>query len=349
VTAPPCGVVLAYERAGDTGGVAVDVRHLAQGLPAAGARPVVARTARAAIGAMRGRSPALLHVFGCLPSSLIFRLLPVARAARWRVVWTPVFHPSRPRSWRGYGLLRAMQAFDLAAPRVARFVDAVIAATEEEAALFERLGARRVALIPPGVAGVSTAGGNGAPPELRAELGLAPGPVVLVVGRDNRRKGLPFALQSFAGLRRLRPDAQLLLVGPPADRLATGVPGVHSRGWLPAGETERAYRAADLLLVSSLYEGLPRVVIEAWREGLPVVATDRVALAPTIAGVGGEIVPYGDAERTASVMARLLADPATLARYGAAGRRLVAERFLLSRLVAETADLYRELCGDPRA
>ena len=58
-------------------------------------------------------------------------------------MWTPVFHPSRPGSWKGYGFLRVMQGFDLVAPRAARFADAVISATEQEAAYFRRLGARR--------------------------------------------------------------------------------------------------------------------------------------------------------------------------------------------------------------
>src|SRR5207248_2015675 len=95
--------------------------------------------------------------------------------------------------------------------------------------------------------------------------------------------------------------------------------------------------------VPSAYEGLPRVVLEAWQAGLPVVATDRVALAPTIRGVGGEIVAYGDVERAARVLSRLLDEPARRERYGAAGRRLVSERFLLPRLVAETAALYAPL------
>ena len=84
-------------------------------------------------------------------------------------------------------------------------------------------------------------------------------------------------------------------------------------------------------------------MIEAWRVGLPVVATDRVALAPTIAGAGGEIVRYGDVDSAAEAMFRLLNDPATRLQYGGAGRRLVEERFLLRHLVRQTAALYTEL------
>ncbi len=164
-----------------------------------------------------------------------------------------------------------------------------------------------------------------------------------MVARDNRRKGLRFALEAFARLRELAPGAQLLLVGPPRDHPAASRPGVRCPGWLGAEEVERAYQAADLLFVPSLYEGLPRVVIEAWRTGLPVMATDRAALAPAIAGAGGEIVRYGDADSAARAMCHLLNDPAALTRYGAGGRRLVEERFLLPRLMRQTAALYTQL------
>ena len=73
-----------------------------------------------------------------------------------------------------------MVAFDRWAPRLARFVDAVVAATDAEAAFFAELGARHVAVIPPGVPDVAR----------RPAKARAGPPVVLVVARDNRRKGL---------------------------------------------------------------------------------------------------------------------------------------------------------------
>jgi glycosyltransferase involved in cell wall biosynthesis len=341
-------VILAYDGARGPGGVSVDVANLAQGLPAADVEPLVAPTTRDAIAELFSRPAAVVHIFGCLPSSNAFRLLPLAKAAHCPLVWTPIFHPSRPGSWRGYRLLRAMRLFDLWAPRVARFVDAVVAATEAEADFFARVGARCVALIPSGVPDALPSDPKARVADLRTQLGLGAGPVVVVVARANRRKGLPFALASFRRLRQLRPDAQLLLVGPPVTHPAASSVGVHCPGWLAPEEVHRMYQAADLLFVPSLYEQLSRAVIEAWRSGLPVVATDRVALAPTIDGVGGEIVPYGDHESAAQLMSRLLGEPATLSRYGAAGRRLVQERFLLPRLVRETAALYRELPGRAR-
>src|SRR5712691_6504237 len=294
------------------GGVSTDVRHIADRL----ALPAVATLAELS-RALDEQPRALVHVFGCLPNTTTFGAMIVTKRRRRRLVWTPIFHPSRAHSWKAYGLRRPpMELFDRAAPRAARFADAVIGATEEERDFFAHW--TRAELIPPGV-----------------DERPSPAP--------------PHALQTFRAhaafgeLRTRRPDAQLLLVGPEPDSPHGRSEGVHCPGWLPKRELELAYQAADLLFVPSLYEGLPRAVIEAWQFSLPVVATDRVALAQTIDGEGGRIVRYGDAAAAGAAIAELLADPELLLRYGDQGRRLVEERFLLSRVVAETERLYCEV------
>jgi glycosyltransferase involved in cell wall biosynthesis len=235
-----------------------------------------------------------------------------------------------------------MQAFDLVAPRAARFVDAVIAATEQEAAYFRRLGARRSEWIPPGVV----------PPEMGTRpneiaafcrrSGIEPGPVILVVGRDNSRKALPFGISVFRELRASWPDAQMLLVGP-GERYVAPTQGLHCLGWLDRAELDLAFRAADALFVPSLYEGLPRVVIEGWSYSLPVVTTDRVALAPLVGRTGKAVVPYGDVTKAASALRAFLLDTDAAARTGAAGRAIVSEHFLLEDVVRRTAMLYAAL------
>jgi glycosyltransferase involved in cell wall biosynthesis len=284
-----------------------------------------------------------VHVFGCLPAGSTFATLALARSRRRPLVWTPVFHPSRPASWRGYGALRAMELFDRVAPYAAYLASAVLAATDAEAELFSRRTRGIVRVIPPGVEEPAAPPPGEALDAFRRRAGLDAGPVVLTVARDNSRKALPFGLAAFAELRRRRADAQLLLVGPDRGHAYGREPGVRCPGWLAPGDVELAYHAADTLWVSSLYEGLPRAVIEAWRASLPVVTTNRVALAPLVASGAGEVVRYGDVGAAASALERMLADPARAEAMGAAGRRLVEERFLLPRVVAATESLYREL------
>lgn len=323
------------------GGIRVDIQQLERGISDYGRRV-------AAVGSLRELrdvlevGPHIVHVFGCLPCATTFGSMALAKSRGLPLVWTPVFHPSRPSSWKGYGFLRIMQGFDLLAPRVARFTDAVIGATQEEAAFFRRLGAKRSEWIPPGVVLPARDTRVTEIEAFRRRNGVEPGPVILIVGRENSRKALPFGISVFHELRASRPDAQMLLVGPDEHYLPAAQ-GIRCLGWLERAELDLAFRAADVLFVPSLYEGLPRVVIEGWSYSLPVVATDRVALAPLVRQTGKAVVPYGDVKAAASTLRAMLLDKEAAAKTGAAGRRLVEEHFRLEDVVRRTAALYASL------
>lgn len=335
--------ILVQSGFGQDGGVTVDVLNLAGGLEERGHSPRLVGSPRDLLRELHRSRDALVHVFGCLPSVTTFSALATGRLRRRPLVWTPIFNPIRRHTWAGYGLLRAMEAFDAVAPRAARFVDAVIAATPAEASFFAGLGSPRVEVIPPGVAPLPPPAHPDDLSAFRERVGADPGPLVLTVARDNSRKALPFGLRVFEELRARAPNVQLLLVGPDADFYGGRQPGVRCPGWLDQEEIALAYQAADVLFVPSLYEGLPRAVIESWRFGTPVVATDRVALAPAIAEHGGRVVPYGDVSTGADALFTLLTDPAAAARLGQAGRRLVAEEYLMPALVDRTAAVYHDL------
>ena len=120
-------------------------------------------------------------------------------------------------------------------------------------------------------------------------------------------------------------------------------------GALAPQELPRLHRAARLLLVPSAYEGLPYVIVEALREGTPVVAT-RVSGHPEVIedGVNGRLVPPDDPRALAAACVALLRDPEARARMGEAGRRSVAERFDAERQIDAYVDYYRALAGAAR-
>ena len=336
-------VLLVQPGFGGRGGVTVDVMNLASGLERRSQRARTAGTFAQLVRELRSPATTVVHVFGCLPSPTIFAAILLARLRRLPLVWTPIFNPIRRHTWKGYGLLRAMKAFDTLAPHAARFADAVVAATPGEARFFAELGARRVELIPPGVDPPALPALASELSAFRAAVGCGSGPLVLIVGRDNSRKALPFGLACFAQLRARMPDAELLLVGPDASYDGGEQEGVTCSGWLDSDAMALAYQAADVLFVPSLYEGLPRAVVEAWRWGTPVVATDRVALASTIDGIGGRVVRYGSVTEASNVLADLLRDPRALRAFGRGGRRVVESSFLMPALVDRTVVLYEEL------
>jgi len=186
--------------------------------------------------------------------------------------------------------------------------------------------------------------------EVRAELGLAADAALLVcVGRLAPQKDHPTLL---AALARLPPEVVLLVVGgdPFGDgearlkALAAGHGlGARARFLGIRHDVPDLLGASDLFVLPSLWEGLGLVFLEAMAVSLPVVAT-RVSAIPEVVpdGVGGWLVPPGDPEALARTLAAALADPAERARRGAAGRRLLLERFALPRMIDETLAVYAE-------
>ncbi|MCB0186830.1 MAG: glycosyltransferase, partial [Caldilineaceae bacterium] len=101
--------------------------------------------------------------------------------------------------------------------------------------------------------------------------------------------------------------------------------------------------AFDFFALSSLWEGLPRVLPQAMATGLPIVATACDGSAEAITdGENGFLVPPGEPAQLAERLCQLLADPALAEQMGVTGQERVGE-FSDERMVAQIAALYREL------
>lgn len=182
-------------------------------------------------------------------------------------------------------------------------------------------------------------------------IAAAASPVdLLFVGSDTPRKrveALPLLLRA---VRRRHPAARLRVVGLSRDgnpemlRLAERIgvsDGIEFAGVLRARDIGAQYRAAKVLLVPSAYEGLPMVILEAFAQGLPCVATD-VSGHPEVVvdGENGYLVPLDDIESMADRAAALLGDASLRSRLGAAARATVTARFTAERQVKEYLAWY---------
>jgi glycosyltransferase involved in cell wall biosynthesis len=324
------------------GGITSEIRLLEHGLRSRGVEVATAGDIASVNRHMRSGAP-LVHVFSCVPSTVTAATMAMARARHLPLVWSPIIHPNRMHSWRGYGLLRGvMTVFDRVAPRAARFTGGVITATEAERDFFRRAGARHVEMIRPAVDKTTARPEGEALARVRASFGIGGEPTVLFVARPNssRRKGVPFARAAFRELRERVPDARLMLLGQDADSDLAGEPGAVPTGWVSLERVADAYDAADVLLVASVYECLPRAVIEAWSHEMPVAVTEGIALAPLVRGRAGIVVPYGDVPAMAGAMETILADAALGRAYGRAGRELIDDGFLLSDYLSHTLVFY---------
>ncbi len=182
---------------------------------------------------------------------------------------------------------------------------------------------------------------------------LAPGasdgpPVVLAAGRLAPQKDLPLLLRAFARVRvRRRLRLVILGAGPERARLEDMVrelemeEAVSLPGWAP---NPLAFMArASLFVLSSAWEGLGNVLIEALACGCPCVSTDCPHGPAEILGNGdyGRLVPVGDAAALAEAMERTLDAPP-----GKEALRRRAAFFSRDRAVDAWERLIAEVCED---
>ncbi len=102
--------------------------------------------------------------------------------------------------------------------------------------------------------------------------------------------------------------------------------------------------ALEIVVLPSLWEGLPYVILEAMALGKPVVASDVGGCGEALAdGETGLLVPPRDPEALAAALCRLLRDRADATEMGARGRRRVRSRFGLEAMIAGHEAIYEEV------
>lgn len=138
-------------------------------------------------------------------------------------------------------------------------------------------------------------------------------PVIVAAGRLTPQKNFPMLMRAFARLRERHP-ARLLLLGEGPERnklesLASTL-GIHNDVALPGfiSNPYAAFSRAALFVISSDYEGLGNVLIEALACGCPVVSTDCPSGPSEILENGryGELIPVNDSEALSAAMLRTL-------------------------------------------
>jgi glycosyltransferase involved in cell wall biosynthesis len=197
------------------------------------------------------------------------------------------------------------------------------------------------------------AAGAGAAPRavLRASFGFGPQDVLFVcVARFAPQKAHHVLLEAFARARAAEPRLALLLVG--GDPFGDG----RQRAQALAARLELGQRcvfagirrdvpailaACDGFVMSSLWEGLGLVFLEAMAARLPIVAS-RVSAVPEVVldGATGLLVPPNDSEALSLALVRLAADAGLRLRLAQAGWSRVRAHFGLERMVEETLAVY---------
>ena len=161
---------------------------------------------------------------------------------------------------------------------------------------------------------------------------------VLAVGRYTHQKGFDLLLQAW---KQIDTEGWTLRIAGSGEDLGE-LPANVVTG--PAAGIRQEYLDAAFLVMSSRYEGLPMVLLEAQAAGLPAVSfACKCGPRDVITdGVDGILVPEGDVSGLAAGMQRLMADAGLRRTMGAAAYRN-SERYDKERIMALWEDLFQGL------
>ena len=331
------------------GGDGYDERLLAQGvdfrsIPVSmrGLDPLAdLRLMLALIGLLRRERPDLVHCFTIKP--VIYATL-----AAW-LAGVPV----RVVTITGLGY-----AFTSARGWLTRLVKGLYRVALRHAAIvyFQNVGDRQLfmqdALVDPGRTRLSAGSGVDTQRFAVAPMPTHPlgAPHFLMIARLIREKGVLEYLQAAAMVKARHPNVQFSLLGGVDPRNPTALNADEQAAlrasqvvnWLPETDDVRPFIAcADVVVLPSYREGLPRTLIEAGAVGRPVIATDVVGCRDVVLhGITGLLVPAMNAAALAEAMQFMVDHPEQRAAMGAAARARVVAHFDERSVVESTLDDY---------
>jgi glycosyltransferase involved in cell wall biosynthesis len=172
--------------------------------------------------------------------------------------------------------------------------------------------------------------------------------IVLFVGRLHPVKNIDTLLKSFGSIRS-QSCCNLVIIGDGPERqrlinLAKSL-GISTRvffeGFKKRSSVLEYMKASDVLVLPSIIEGQPRVVLEAWAAGLPVVASKRPGLETLINdGVDGLLFELGDEEGLAKVISVAL-DDETATKMAFNAKKKVAN-YDAAKVLSNQANIVRK-------
>lgn len=290
------------------------------------------------------QSPAILHVQWTLMPPLERLLWKVWRQKGWYIVFTchdpAPMNGSIPR-WLYHAI------YDLCSE-----ADAVIVHGCRARSILEASGvtSHRIHIIEPGPPGFSFPIGR---EEARLSLGIERSvPVLLMFGYIKPYKGLQTLLESLQMVRSSIGDVLLIIAGEllePASKYQRFIANLGleknvrwSDGYVPEQFTACYFSAADVVVLPYLEASSSAVLLNAFLEGRPVVAS-AVGEIPDMLkdGVSGLLVPPGDPVALSAAIVSLLRNPAFASSIGCKGRELLKSRFSWSKAAKLTGELYR--------
>jgi glycosyltransferase involved in cell wall biosynthesis len=280
------------------------------------------------------------------------RELELSRATWIRDVDGGSFGPSRPsplrRFWSHYFQMLSKIAYHRAAKLV------TLSEANRAKQLADGADGRKIMVVPNGVNASAMAIGTippPVPPEPRTRMRVG------FVGRVVPIKDVVTLIRAI-GLARYQADLEVWIVGPEdedkgyAQRCRTLVDvlrlGDHVK-FLGPQKVAEIYPQLDAIVLTSISEGQPLVILEAYAAGLPVISSDVGACRELIEGGdaadkklghAGLVTRVANPADTAAALVKLAKDPDLRVRMGRVGRARVSTRYQLQQVLASYDTLY---------
>ncbi|HEU4760423.1 MAG TPA: glycosyltransferase family 4 protein [Dehalococcoidia bacterium] len=174
---------------------------------------------------------------------------------------------------------------------------------------------------------------------------------ILFLGRLEKRKGLPFLLEAYAGLKKEMPDIRLIVVGgdgglrPACERYVerNGLADVVFAGYVPDEDKPRYFKTADIYCAPNTgAESLGIVLLEAMAAGTPMVASSIEGFADVLTdGDEGLLVTPRDSEELRLALKRLLRDAGLREEMGKQAA-VTAQQYSWERTAGQVLQYYEE-------
>jgi glycosyltransferase involved in cell wall biosynthesis len=176
---------------------------------------------------------------------------------------------------------------------------------------------------------------------------------LLNVGRLSQEKGQDLLLHAFARVASQHPGLKLKFAGiGPLEQTLRALAaqlGVAARVEFLSyvKDMPRLYAGIDLIVQSSLTEGLPNVILEGAYLRVPMLATAVGGTAEVVEhGRTAWLIAPGSIDALEQGIRRFLAEPAQFAAYGAAGHEVIRSRFSFQARTAGLMRFYERLCPE---
>lgn len=184
------------------------------------------------------------------------------------------------------------------------------------------------------------------------KYGLEKDKYILFVGRLSVLKGAQYAIEAFMGASKKNPHLKLAIVGKgdfesSLKKLAGETNNIVFTGYINSLKVRKIlYQNSLFVLVPSLYEAFPMVVLEAMACSKAVVASNVGGIPLLVRqGQNGFLTKAGDSEDLERIINILCENQEMRERMGSLGREIIEKEFTVEHMVEQTLRVYESCCS----